>query len=56
MLLFDSFYDDFCDHIEERHELVFHQPDSPASDASSLFVKKKIADVVQQFKETNFFL
>jgi len=47
-------WEDFHDHIENRYNLVYHQHSS-VSDASSLIVKKKIADVVQQFKKSSFF-
>jgi len=48
-------WEEFCDHVEERYNQVYRQQ-NPVSDAHSLLVKKKIADVIQQLKETNFFL
>ncbi|KAL9987848.1 hypothetical protein ACROYT_G002220 [Oculina patagonica] len=47
-------WEDFCNHVEERYNLVWHQQNSE-SDHSSLLVKKEIAEVVQKLKESTFF-
>ena len=47
-----SFQEDFCDHVGERYNLVYHQQNSVARNA--LF-KEKIAEVVQHVKTTTFF-
>ena len=52
---FHIFQEDFCDHVEEQFNRVYRQRDA-VSDDNSLTAKKKIADVVQQLKETTFFL
>ena len=47
--------EEFCDHVKEQYNRVYCQQNA-VSDESSLTVKKKIADVVQQLKKTTFFL
>ena len=54
-LFYVFFQEEFCDHVEEQYNRVFCQQNA-VSDEGSLTVKKKIADVVQQLKETTFFL
>lgn len=49
-----SFQEDFRDHVEERYNTVYHQQGT-VSDASSSFDDEKIAEVVQQFKDTSTF-
>lgn len=48
-------WEDFCNHVEERYNQVYRQQNPISADASSFMSKKKIADVVQQLKESSFF-
>ena len=48
------FQEDFYDFVEKRCNLVYPQ-DKILLDARSLTLKKKVADLVQQFKESSFF-
>ena len=54
LIIYSSFQQDFCHHVEERFKLVWYQQNSE-SDPRSLLVKKEIADVVQKLKGSSFF-
>ena len=54
--LFFLFQEEFCDHVTKRYHLVYNQENAVSdTEATSLTIKKQIADVVQHLKQTNFF-